>query len=309
MTDVAFADIGRFLQPGDALVVNTSATRPAAIDGLHNRGRVVIHLATEHDDGAWIVEVRAADGSEPLLDADPGDLIALEGGGHLTLHVPAAAGPDGKGVRLWRASLCVGGTVAAYMRRHGRPIAYAAGAGSREPLLLSDYQTVFAQNPGSAEMPSAGRPFSSRLVTHLVSSGVSVLPLTLHAGVSSQEVSEPPQPEWFEVPVSTALAVNRTRRAGGRVIAVGTTATRALESAVGNGGVHPDRGWTDLVITPDRGVHTVDGLITGWHEPTASHLLLLQAVAGNELVQRAYERAVAGRYLWHEFGDSCLLLP
>jgi S-adenosylmethionine:tRNA ribosyltransferase-isomerase len=103
--------------------------------------------------------------------------------------------------------------------------------------------------------------------------------------------------------------VNAARAAGGRVIAVGTTVTRALETvAAADGTVAPGAGWTSLTITPERGVRAVDGLITGWHEPDASHLLLLEAVAGRELVQRSYATAVASGYRWHEFGDSHLLL-
>ena len=159
-------------------------------------------------------------------------------------------------------------------------------------------------------MASAGRPFSARLVTDLVARGIEVAPVTLHAGVSSQELGEPPRPEWADVPAGTAARVERARRAGRRVVAVGTTVTRALESAVDRRGrVRRFRGWTDLVLGPRRPVVAVDGLVTGWHEPGASHLQLLEAVAGRELVDRAYREALAGPYLWHEFGDSALFLP
>jgi S-adenosylmethionine:tRNA ribosyltransferase-isomerase len=175
---------------------------------------------------------------------------------------------------------------------------------------LVEYQTVFAREPGSAEMPSAGRPFTDRLVTDLVTRGIGIAPITLHTGVSSQDVGEPPQPEWYRVPETTARVVNMTRAWGGRVIAVGTTVTRALESAADVEGIVRERsGWTDLVLGPERPVEVVRGLITGWHAPGASHLRLLEAVAGAELVERAYAEAVRARYLWHEFGDSCILLP
>jgi S-adenosylmethionine:tRNA ribosyltransferase-isomerase len=175
---------------------------------------------------------------------------------------------------------------------------------------LAEYQTVFAREPGSAEMPSAGRPFTAELVTELVSRGIGISPITLHTGVSSQEAGEPPQPERFAVPETTARAVNMTRAWGGRVIAVGTTVTRALESAVDDAGIVRARsGWTGLVLGPQRPAAVVGGLITGWHAPGASHLDLLEAVAGADLVDRAYTEALRARYLWHEFGDSCLLLP
>jgi S-adenosylmethionine:tRNA ribosyltransferase-isomerase len=178
------------------------------------------------------------------------------------------------------------------------------------PWPLAEYQTVFAREPGSAEMPSAGRPFTAEVVTDLVTRGVTVAPIVLHTGVSSQEPGEPPQPEWFRVPAATARLVNSAHQAGGRVIAVGTTVTRALESAVGpDGSVCAQQGWTNLVLGPSRPARAVTGLVTGWHAPGASHLALLAAVAGTSLVERAYAEAVRARYRWHEFGDSCLLLP
>ncbi|HEY9263575.1 MAG TPA: S-adenosylmethionine:tRNA ribosyltransferase-isomerase, partial [Mycobacterium sp.] len=178
----------------------------------------------------------------------------------------------------------------------------------------SVYQSVFSTVAGSAEMPSAGRPFSERLITRLAAAGIGIAPITLHTGVSSQETGEAPQTEWYDVPASTADLVNATRRTGGRVIAVGTTVTRALESAVEVDSslaatVRPSRGWTDRVISADDPARVVTGLITGWHDPNASHLLLVESIAGPQLTQAAYDAAVQQRYLWHEFGDSALLLP
>lgn len=191
--------------------------------------------------------------------------------------------------------------------RHGRPIAYGY-LDRRYPL--SAYQTVFAEVPGSAEAPSAGRPFTDSLVTRLIRHGIGIAPITLHTGVSSQEVGEGPQAERFEVPEPTARQVNATLNAGGRVVAVGTTVTRALESAVTpDGRVRAASGWTERVISPQDPARVVGGLITGWHDPQASHLLLVESIAGPELTQRAYAAAVDEGYLWHEFGDSALLLP
>jgi S-adenosylmethionine:tRNA ribosyltransferase-isomerase len=189
---------------------------------------------------------------------------------------------------------------------HGRPIRYGYVPRS---WPLEAYQTVFATEPGSAEMPSAARPFTHELVTALVSRGVLLTPITLHTGVSSQEDGEPPQPERYRVPATTAALVNHVRDSGGRVVAVGTTVTRALESAVIDGVVQPSAGWTDLVLGPQRPAQVVTGLVTGWHEPGTSHLQLLRAVAGASLVEAAYDEASRRGFLWHEFGDSCLLLP
>jgi S-adenosylmethionine:tRNA ribosyltransferase-isomerase len=298
-----FRDLGRFLNPGDLVVVNTSGTLAAAVDA----GSVVLHFSAPLNDGpldgtTWVVELRRPDQSGPVRDAVAGTRIRLPDGGSVTL-LANRPGSD----RLWTARVETPDGVDNYLARYGRPIAYRYLRG-RWPLPA--YQTVFAREPGSAEMPSAGRPFSAELVTDLVSAGVAVAPITLHTGVSSLESGEPPQPERFRVPRHTASLVEWVRGHGGRVVAVGTTVARALESTVqSNGSISAGQGWTDLVLSPDRPARVVTGLVTGLHEPEASHLLLLEAVAGRELVQRAYDEAVSNRYLWHEFGDSCLLLP
>jgi S-adenosylmethionine:tRNA ribosyltransferase-isomerase len=300
-----FDELPCVLEPGDLLVVNNSATLPAALTGMRDRNPVRVHLSSELGPGRWVVELRqpTADGHEPLLTARPGEIVGLPEGGSLALVRPHVTGG-----RLWEARVDVpGGDVVAYLHAHGEPIRYGY-VGRSWPL--SAYQTVFAVEPGSAEMPSAGRAFTPELVTALVARGIGVAPLTLHTGVSSPEAHESPYAERFAVPATTARIVNQTRAAGGRVIAVGTTAVRALESATGpDGVVLPRSGWTDLVVTPERGVRAVDGLLTGFHEPRASHLRLLEAVADRRRLAHAYRQAVAGRYLWHEFGDLHLILP
>jgi S-adenosylmethionine:tRNA ribosyltransferase-isomerase len=175
---------------------------------------------------------------------------------------------------------------------------------------VSSYQTVFAMEAGSAEMPSAGRAFTPEMITELIARGIEVAPLTLHAGVASLEEDEPPPAEFYRVPEATARRVGLARAAGGRVVAVGTTVVRALETvADASGTVHGGAGWTKLVVSPARGVRAVDGLLTGWHEPRASHLLMLEAVAGRPLLEASYRAALEHGYLWHEFGDLHLVLP
>jgi S-adenosylmethionine:tRNA ribosyltransferase-isomerase len=295
-----FSALGEHLRAGDLLVVNTSGTLPAAVDAVRDGRDVIVHFSTELDDGAWVVELRAPGG--PLLDGHPGERLELAVGASLTLLAPYV--PEGR--RLWRASVSVEGGVVAFLATTGRPIRYGYVP---RAWPLGDYQTVFAREPGSAEMPSASRPFTPELVTRLVTDGVLFAPLLLHTGVSSLEAGEPPLAERFRVPATTAALVSWVRGQGGRVIAVGTTAARALESAVsGTGEVTAASGWTDLLLGPDRPARLVDGIITGLHAPDASHLLLLEAVAGPALVQRAYDAAVERRYLWHEFGDVSLLL-
>jgi S-adenosylmethionine:tRNA ribosyltransferase-isomerase len=159
-------------------------------------------------------------------------------------------------------------------------------------------------------MPSAGRPFTAELVTELVARGVLFSPVTLHTGVSSPEQGEPPYPERFQVPAPTARLVNAVRGWNGRVVAVGTSVVRALETvAVADGTVSEGEGWTSLVVTPERGLRAIDGLLTGWHESESSHLELLEAAAGLDLLKRSYRAALEHGYLWHEFGDLHLILP
>jgi S-adenosylmethionine:tRNA ribosyltransferase-isomerase len=299
MTHARFADLAALLSPGDLVVVNTSATLAAAVDGARPDGRAVsVHFSTALDDGTWLVEVRPAKhATGPVPDASAGERIMLPAG--VTVKLTEQRG------RLWRAGIGVEASVLDYLTRHGRPVTYAYVKG-RWPLEA--YQTVFAREPGSAEMPSAGRPFTADLVTQLITAGVTVAPITLHTGVSSLEQGEPPLPERYRVPRATTRLVNLTRASGGRVVAVGTTVTRALETVAHvDGWVGPGSGWTDLVLGPNRPARVVDGLITGWHAPGASHLQLLEAVAGPDLVAAAYQEALRHRYLWHEFGDSCLL--
>jgi S-adenosylmethionine:tRNA ribosyltransferase-isomerase len=305
-----FRSLPEHLRPGDLLVINTSATVPAALDGHHADGRrVVVHVSGPHPDGddTWVVELRRPDGSGPTRATSRDEVVSLPGGVELTL---VAAHPDpacAAGSRLWRARTRGGRSMTELMRRYGRPITYGYVTG-RWPL--TSYQPVFARHPGSAEMASAGRPFSPRLITDLVARGITIAPVTLHTGVSSLEAGEPPQPESYHVPDATARLVELTRHAGGRVVAVGTTVTRALETvAAPDGEVRAGSGWTELVVGPDRPARVVTGLVTGWHAPGASHLALLEAVAGPALVRQAYAAALTSDVLWHEFGDSCLFLP
>ncbi len=306
-----FSALDQHLAAGDVVVVNTSATLPGQLDGLRGGEPIVVHVANRLADGTRVVELRSApDAARPVLDGVAGEWIELPGEGGLTLADPYPepnSSPTGRGNRLWRGRLDVPEPALAYLSQWGRPIAYGY---LRDRFPLAAYQTIFALHPGSAEMPSAARPFSSDLVARLVSRGIGFAPITLHTGVSSQEAREGPQSEWFEVSETSARLVNAARAAGGRVIAVGTTATRALESAADSHGVvGPRSGWTDLVLGPGRPPRVVTGLVTGWHDPEASHLLLVESIAGPELTQRAYDAAFAERYRWHEFGDSCLLLP
>jgi S-adenosylmethionine:tRNA ribosyltransferase-isomerase len=301
--DTTFTRLPEHLREGDLLVVNTSMTVPAAVTGRFPDGTtVLVHLSTEVPGGAWLVELRQPDlpASRPYAADPPANVVALPHGGLVTL---LARQPGSQ--RLWLAHVDLPGGVLAYLEANGAPVRYRHVP---EAWPLTAYQTVYGVEPGSAEMPSAGRAFTPELLTALVARGVVVTPLVLHTGVSSPEGHEPPFPEWYRVPRTTAARVNATHADGGRVLAIGTTVVRALETVTDDRGTsHPGEGWTDVVITPERGVRTVDGLLTGWHEPRASHLMMLDAVGGREALSLAYDAALDLGYLWHEFGDLHLL--
>jgi S-adenosylmethionine:tRNA ribosyltransferase-isomerase len=300
----SFRDLPALLDAGDLLVINTSGTLPAALAGSVGDRPVDIHLSGRLPGGEWLVELRrpAWPASLPEPTGQAGDLLRLVAGGSARL-VARWRGSS----RLWVAALDLPGGDMTFVGAHGRPIRYGHAP---DDWPLDMYQTVYATEPGSAEMPSAGRAFTADIVTALVARGVSVTPLVLHAGVSSIEVGEPPPPEWYRVPAATAHRVNDTRVGGGRVVAVGTTVVRALETVVdADGLVHEGEGWTETVVKPDRPVRAVDGLLTGWHEPRASHLLILQAMAEPCALELAYRAALEHGYLWHELGDLHLILP
>jgi S-adenosylmethionine:tRNA ribosyltransferase-isomerase len=311
-----FRHIGDFVRPGDALVINTSGALRAA---LHARRAddtpLELHLSTQLPADLWIVELRqpAKGATKPYYWATSGEDLRLRGGGTARLLVPYRADQRGQAgqqverVRLWVASLYLPLPLDQYLARYGFPIRYPYVT-SEWPI--SYYQTVYVTEMGSAEMPSAGRAFTPELLTGLVARGVQVAPLILHTGVASLEEHEPPYEEYYRVPLETARVVNSARAAGKRVIAVGTTVVRALETvADGVGTVHPGEGWTHLVITPERGVRVIDGLLTGLHEPRATHLAMLEALAGPCHLNISYAEALREGYLWHEFGDLHLLLP
>jgi S-adenosylmethionine:tRNA ribosyltransferase-isomerase len=302
-----FPELPSLLLPGDLVVVNTSATLPAAVP---LPGGLAVHFSTALPDGSWLAELRkeAGPATVPYPGGAPGQRFALPGGAVLTLAERFTA-------RLWRARLSA--AVVPYLLEHGRPIRY--GYVDR-PWPIESYQTVFADRPGSAEMPSASRPFTPELVTRLVTRGVTIAPLTLHTGISSLEGGEDPYPEPWDLPPATARLVNLTRRNGGRVIAAGTTVVRALETAARagsrgggsgseSGPVTAGAGWTSYVVTPEAPLLAVDGLLTGLHEPKSSHLRMLAAFAGPDLLSACYTAALDEAYRWHEFGDLHLLLP
>jgi S-adenosylmethionine:tRNA ribosyltransferase-isomerase len=297
-----FAELPNFLEPGDLLVINTSGTLPAAIAVRGPEAGLTLNLSTparDQEPHIWLAELRRA--GERYDGGREGQVLLLPGGATAVLLERDA------GERLWRVSLHLPDSLEGYLTRHGAPIHYRH---VDHAWPLERYRTVYATEPGSAEMPSAGRAFTPELLTRLIARGVDIAPLVLHTGVSSLEIGETPQAERFRVPRFTAARVHLTRELGGRVIAVGTTVVRALEASAGaDGRVRAKQGWADLVIEPASPIRTLDGLLSGFHDRDSSHLAILQAIAGRTLLERSYVEALHAGYLRHEFGDLHLLLP
>lgn len=312
-------DLPEVLHPGDLLVVNDSLTLPASLGGEDDGAAVEVHLSTLLPEAGttmsqalarpasrWVVEVRIPlpIGSRPSFEPRAARVLHLAGGATAKVLRSQPAGRERS--RLWLADLQTPSPLGEHLEQHGEPIRYDY-VRSRWPI--ADYRTAIGRRPGSAEMPSASRPLTPQLLDRLQARGVGLAALTLHCGVSSLESGDPPYPEWFSVPTETAAAIALARRRGGRVIGIGTTVIRALESALdAHGVVRPKEGWTGLVVTPQRPVRAVDGILTGWHEPEATHLAMLEALTGVELLERSYAAALEHGYLWHEFGDVHLLL-
>lgn len=289
-----FLDLPSFLRPGDLLVVNDSATIPAALPATRTTGeRIPLHVATMIDSRIWMTEPRAR-----VLC---GEELRLPDGGSAVMIAPV----DPERPRLWYAWFALPAAMDVYLARFGEPIRYGHVAGH---FPLRDYQTMFAREPGSSEMPSAARPFTPRVVNALRERRVDLAAITLHCGVASFEAPERPALERFAVSPAAAKAVNRARRHQRRIIAVGTTVLRALESAVRDGQVVASSGWTDLVIDEHHRIEAADGLLTGFHDATATHLWILRAFLDRDLLDSAYDEAAQGAYYRHEFGDVHLIL-
>jgi S-adenosylmethionine:tRNA ribosyltransferase-isomerase len=317
-----FGDLPEFLEAGDTLVVNTSGTMNAALPAERSDGSpLTVHLSTHLPADLWVVELRSSSGDEPVLDGKSGEVLSLPEDASMVLQTPYLSERrqrDEESNRLWISTLNLPVNLNDYLDRFGSPIRYRY---IRESWPAGYYQTVYATEVGSAEMPSAGRAFTPELITRLVANGVRVVPLILHTGVASLEDDEPPYVEYYRVPPETAAVINAARAASRRVVAVGTTVVRALETVTHrDGSTHPGEGWTDVFITPERGIRSVDAMLTGLHEPRSTHLSMLEALAGSvsacplatsgtDHLEVAYSEALKRGYLWHEFGDLHLILP
>jgi S-adenosylmethionine:tRNA ribosyltransferase-isomerase len=289
----SFFNLSVYVRSGDVFVVNDSATMPAAVRATRQNGETIaLHVATTIDPTLWTVEPRGL--------VAVGEVLSLPDGGVVTLITPV----DPEFARLWYARFELPLPMHAYLAKVGEPIRYGY---VHERFPLTDYQTIFARRNGSSEMPSAARPFSSRVVREVRRAGGQFVTVTLHCGVSSFEYPERPATERYTVSPEAANAINEARSDGRRIVAVGTTAVRALESSVYDERVVASSGWTDLVIDPDTKIRVVDALITGFHEPAATHMSMLRAFVDAKLLEEAYAIAAEEGYYHHEFGDIHLI--
>lgn len=304
-----FNNISEFLHPGDLLIFNTSRTLPASLKGCDGAldKCLEIRLAQHLPDDSWLALLMCQQGDPFACGLQQG--INLDFGEGLTAKVE---NQDINIPRLWKIRFSLAGTqLIDSIYRLGNPIRYEYVS---EPWDLDYYQTVYAKQPGSAEMPSAGRAFTWKLLFDLKRSSIETAQIVLHTGLSSYMDDEldalhPASEEEYFISETAAQKINRTRQQGGRIIAVGTTVVRALESAVDiDGLIKPQHNYTRLHISAQHQLRAVDGLLTGMHEPEASHLDLLTAFLPAEEIRIAYEDAVQRGYLWHEFGDLNLIV-
>ncbi len=308
----AFRDLPDLLHPGDLLVVNRSRVFPARLLGRRSRGGAAeVLLVRAHGDGLWDALVR------PGRRLRPGDVIEVAD--DLTVRIEARKAPGGETGPLRTVRLLARGgdvtDVAAALERHGHVPLPPYIRRPDAPADRERYQTVYAREPGSVAAPTAGLHFTPPLLDALRGRGIEHAEVVLHVGpgtfrpVEVENVTEHRvDPEPFVIPPETAEAVARTRARGGRVVAVGTTVTRALETAADEGAPRPGAGETALVIVPGYRFRAVDGLVTNFHLPRSSLVLLVAAFAGRERVLAAYAEAVRERYRFYSYGDAMLIV-
>lgn len=305
---VEFSNLDSYLKRGDVLVINTSATRPSAFFiSLPEERKGVLHLSTRLNAREWLIEIREIKGTKTIRWNEGTEKMTFSLPEDSFIRLKKKFYKDHRSLDLWIAEFNTTHQPETLMTNHGRPIKYDK---LDENYPLEYYQTLFSFHPGSSEMPSAGRGFTPALIEKLLNKGIVFAPILLHTGISSLEDDETPYPEYMEVSPLSALMINHAKDHGHRIVAIGTTAVRAIESAVNHvGKVRSYQGNTSLFIEENYDMKVVDGLLTGFHEPRASHLHMLQSLAGAEHIQYAYETAVAKNYYWHQFGDLHLILP
>lgn len=312
-----FSQLPEHLQPGDVLVVNDTKVLPARLIGRKESGGKV-----------EILLVRKRENRMDEAHFQEWECLA-QGSGRLRPKTPVLLDPDIQSELvertsegLWKLSLQANGEadLEESLRRIGfaplPPYILRNGDAEMRTRDLDRYQTVYARRDGAIAAPTAGLHFTEELLEEIERKGVSILSLTLHVGmgtflpVKQEEVERHHlAPEFFEVPRKTAEAIHQARGQGRRVVGVGTTVTRALESVVDQSGkIQPRQGYTDLFILPGQRFRGVDGLITNFHLPRSTLLMLVSAFAGRDLILAAYEEAIKRNYRFYSYGDAMLIL-
>lgn len=327
-----FDDLPAYLRPGDCLALNDTKVLPARLLGHRaTGGQVELLLLRPVGDGLWEALAR------PAKRLRVGERVTFTGRGGpppTTGHPaacgcgPAAAGPSGEalltaevvargeeGLRTVRLEHA--GELLPVLEQVGQmPLPPYIRRNSPEAEDTSRYQTVYAETPGAVAAPTAGLHFTPALLAEIAARGVTLARLTLHVGLGTfrpmaveRVADHVMHAEWYQVTAAAAATLNTARQAGGRVIAVGTTVTRTLESVVDQAGViHAGEGMTDIFISPGFTFRAIDGLVTNFHLPRSSLLVLVSALAGRERILAAYAEAIAARYRFYSYGDATLII-
>ena len=305
LRDAVVRELPDFLRPGDLLVSNDTKVIPARLVGKRGEAKIEITLLEATPEGTWTAFARPAKKLKPgdrivFGDDFAAEMIARGEGGEVTLRFAQT-----------------GDALMAALDRYGSMplppyIKREAGADDR-----NDYQTLFADRPGAVAAPTAGLHFTPDLLEKLAARGVGRVTLTLHVGagtflpVTAEDTAQHKMhSEWGEIGLDAAAKINAARKAGGRILAVGSTSTRLLESAASEDGtVSPYRGRTDIFITPGYRFRAVDLMMTNFHLPRSTLFMLVSAFAGLERMKAAYEHAKKTGYRFYSYGDACLLEP
>ena len=308
-----FGDLPRFLRAGDALVLNETRVFPARLRGRkRDTGGCAEFLLVRKEAGAdvWLAMAR------PGRSLKPGSVVEV-GDGSAAVEVLDSAGPGRVRVRIERAGTALAGDtkMIEVLERFGEvplPPYIQRQAASEDRLR---YQTVFARKRGAVAAPTAGLHFTADLLSQIANAGIAVTKILLHVGPGTFEPVRSPDPrdhkleaEYYELSDAAAAELNERRRSGGRVVAVGTTVVRALETAAADGGhLQPGKGWTDRFIYPPYEFKAVDALVTNFHLPRSSLLMLVAAFAGQSLIRRSYQSAIELGYRFYSYGDAMLI--
>jgi S-adenosylmethionine:tRNA ribosyltransferase-isomerase len=304
LADRQVRDLPGLLRPGDLLVVNDTRVLPARLTGRIDAGRVEVTLDRETTPGRWAALVR------PAKRFRPGSVVDFGEG------FTASVVERGDGGQVSLAFTVAGPAFLGHLARHGAvPLPpYIPRPAGPEPADADDYQTVFAARPGAVAAPTAGLHFTPDLLARLEARGIARIAVTLHVGAGTflpvrvdDTADHRMHPEWGRLGADVVAAVERTRATGGRVVAVGSTSLRLLETAARDGTLRPFEGLVDLFITPGFKFQVADLMLTNFHLPRSTLLMLVAAFAGRERILAAYAHAIAAGYRFYSYGDACLL--